>query len=431
MDTEAVCKRVQELFKGHRILLLEFNKLIPQNYRISIESRPHYNEAIDYMRRVKEETKHDPSIYEEFIRILKLYQSKEMSLDDVNNSVRRLMTDFPSLIDSFKAFLPNYYDNSSEEDKEEYIKPLKKRKELVQTTTITVDKMVIDEIGEAIGKNEVVFFQKLKMVLEINSQSSSDYFLEFSQVFQLFTDCIITKTELLAAVEPLFKLTDPHKFINYRSPGMRRYQKEDNPELNQFLQHQFNEFFDTLKNIASSRESNRRKHGWFFRPLSDFDTSKSKRNGHSYLQIQRPSIKRNVPYVFDSKWISVPYGSEDFSFKYFRKNQFEDALFKCEDERYELDMTIECAQATLRILDQAEAKMKSLPIEQQKTYTLEDSFMHNLRLRPIQSIYSEHASKIVETLKNNPARALPVVISRIKSKIEAWKKISKPESERT
>jgi paired amphipathic helix protein Sin3a len=53
-------------------------------------------------------------------------------------------------------------------------------------------------------------------------------------------------------------------------------------------------------------------------------------------------------------------GSEDYSFKHFRKNQcvasrlptapsmtrdccrYEESLFKCEDDRYELDMVIEC-----------------------------------------------------------------------------------------
>ena len=39
-------------------------------------------------------------------------------------------------------------------------------------------------------------------------------------------------------------------------------------------------------------------------------------------------------------WISVGKGSEDFSFKAMRRNTFEEALFKCEDERFELDLTI-------------------------------------------------------------------------------------------
>jgi len=37
--------------------------------------------------------------------------------------------------------------------------------------------------------------------------------------------------------------------------------------------------------------------------------------------------------------VSIPIGSEErSSFKHMRKNQYEEALFKCEDERFEIDM---------------------------------------------------------------------------------------------
>jgi histone deacetylase complex regulatory component SIN3 len=34
-----------------------------------------------------------------------------------------------------------------------------------------------------------------------------------------------------------------------------------------------------------------------------------------------------------TRQVSVPTGSEDFSFKNMRRNQYEEALFKCEDDR--------------------------------------------------------------------------------------------------
>lgn len=34
-----------------------------------------------------------------------------------------------------------------------------------------------------------------------------------------------------------------------------------------------------------------------------------------------------------------------------RKNQYEEALFKCEDERFEIDMVIDCNANTLRLLE--------------------------------------------------------------------------------
>ena len=415
------------------MLLVEFNKLIPSNFRINVETRPHYNEAIEYMRRVKEETKENPSVYSEFIRILKLYQNKQMSIDEVNNSVRTNMSEYPALIESFKAFLPNYYENSSSEEEEDYeplsMKPVKKRN--ISPSNVTVEKMVVDAISEPINKNEVIFFKRLKKVMELNSQPGTDYFIELIKSFELYSCSVITKTELAGMIEPLFKLSNINNFFIQNSHSIRRVPKEENRELAQFIQNQLNEIFEVFRTIIASRESSRRKHGWFFRPLSDFDTAKSKRHGDSYLEIQRPRILKAEPQEeINGLWVSVPYGSEDFSFRHFRKNAFEDALFKCEDERFELDMATENACYTLKLLEKAYEEANKLTPEQQKNFVLDDSIFTKIRLRPIISIYSEHAAKIIEMLRNSPIKSLPVVISRIKLKIETWKKTSKFDSER-
>jgi len=38
--------------------------------------------------------------------------------------------------------------------------------------------------------------------------------------------------------------------------------------------------------------------------------------------------------VLNDLWVSVTSGSEDYSFKHMRKNQYEESLFRCEDDRY-------------------------------------------------------------------------------------------------
>ena len=55
--------------------------------------------------------------------------------------------------------------------------------------------------------------------------------------------------------------------------------------------------------------------------------------------------------VLNDTWVSVPTGSEDFSFKSMRKNVYEEALFKCEDDRYEFDMVIDANMSTIRVLE--------------------------------------------------------------------------------
>lgn len=422
---------MQDLFKGHKNLLIEFNKLIPANFRISVETRPHYNEAIEYMRRVKEETKDTPGIYTEFISVLRKYQDKSITIDEVNSSVRVIMSNYPILIESFKVFLPSYNENSSSEEEDDYepvlVKPAKKKN---SPFALSVEKILIDAISEPINKNELTFFKRLKKVMEVNSAPGTDYYLECIKCFELYSDSVITRTELAGMVEPLFRLTNYTNFLAGNSTA-RRFPKEENREIMTYIQSQLTELFEVFKLIAASRESSRRKYGWFFRPLSDFDTAKSKRHGHSYLEIQRPRILREKPNPeINGLWVSVPYGSEDVSFRNFRKNAFEDALFKCEDERFELDMATENASYTLRLLESAIENSALLTQEQQKNFQLPEKIFSKIRLRPVLSIYSEHAPKIIEMLKNNPVKSLPVVISRIKNKIETWKKTSKYDSER-
>lgn len=40
--------------------------------------------------------------------------------------------------------------------------------------------------------------------------------------------------------------------------------------------------------------------------------------------------------MLNDDWVSVTSGSEDYSFKHMRRNQYEEALFRCEDDRWAL-----------------------------------------------------------------------------------------------
>lgn len=51
------------------------------------------------------------------------------------------------------------------------------------------------------------------------------------------------------------------------------------------------------------------------------------------LASQRTEIGADV---LNDLWVSVTSGSEDYSFKHMRKNQYEESLFRCEDDRLEV-----------------------------------------------------------------------------------------------
>ena len=44
--------------------------------------------------------------------------------------------------------------------------------------------------------------------------------------------------------------------------------------------------------------------------------------------------------VLNTTVVSVPYGTEHVTFSVMRKNCYEDALFKCEDEKYVADINV-------------------------------------------------------------------------------------------
>lgn len=57
------------------------------------------------------------------------------------------------------------------------------------------------------------------------------------------------------------------------------------------------------------------------------------------LQYPIPSVSDRTELgveVLNDHWVSVTSGSEDYSFKHMRKNQYEESLFRCEDDRSEV-----------------------------------------------------------------------------------------------
>jgi len=49
--------------------------------------------------------------------------------------------------------------------------------------------------------------------------------------------------------------------------------------------------------------------------------------------------------------VTVPYGTEHVTFSIMRKNQYEEQLFKSEDEKYEFDRHIQMYKRTIKTLE--------------------------------------------------------------------------------
>jgi paired amphipathic helix protein Sin3a len=128
------------------------------------------------------------------------------------------------------------------------------------------------------------------------------------------------------------------------------------------------------------------------------------------LSSQRPLIFG--AQILNDSWVSVPTGSEDFSFKNMRKNQYEEALFRCEDERYEIDMVIDNNASAIHCLTPLNAEITSLKAVEgfDWQFRLDRRSLGVLHLKAIARIYGEHGNEALELLRKNPAGAIPVIL---------------------
>ena len=75
--------------------------------------------------------------------------------------------------------------------------------------------------------------------------------------------------------------------------------------------------------------------------------------------------------------------------QHMRKNQYEEALFRCEDDRYELDMVIESNASAIRHLRPLCEEIMKMSPEEKNNYRIPDRGLTPLHFRCIQKIYGE------------------------------------------
>ncbi|CAO2825485.1 unnamed protein product [Amaranthus hypochondriacus] len=124
--------------------------------------------------------------------------------------------------------------------------------------------------------------------------------------------------------------------------------------------------------------------------------------------------------VLNDYWVSVTSGSEDYSFKHMRRNQYEESLFRCEDDRFELDMLLESVSSTVK---RAEDLLNILNTNNGSDgpIRIEDYFTP-LNLRCIERLYGDHGLDVMDILRKSPAISLPVILTRLKQRQDEWTK---------
>ncbi|KAK7362067.1 hypothetical protein VNO77_04167 [Canavalia gladiata] len=162
------------------------------------------------------------------------------------------------------------------------------------------------------------------------------------------------------------------------------------------------------------------------KPISELDLSNCERCTPSYRLLPKdypiPSASQRTELgaeVLNDHWVSVTSGSEDYSFKHMRKNQYEESLFRCEDDRFELDMLLESVNVTTKRVEELLEKINANIIKGDSPVRIEEH-LTALNLRCIERLYGDHGLDVMDVLKKNASLALPVILTRLKQKQEEW-----------
>lgn len=112
--------------------------------------------------------------------------------------------------------------------------------------------------------------------------------------------------------------------------------------------------------------------------------------------------------VLNTQVVSVPHGSEHVSFNIIRKNNFEDALFKSQDEKYEFDLHIMTHKRCVDLMQ------KVIELNSEEVQKKKELIQKILDLQVVQTLYksgSTESNKVIEFLRSDPNTCKVIIIS--------------------
>lgn len=129
-------------------------------------------------------------------------------------------------------------------------------------------------------------------------------------------------------------------------------------------------------------------------------------------------------------WVSHPtWASEEAGFISHKKNSFEEALHKSEEERHEYHVQLEALARTIALFEPLSTRIEEMTNEERATFRLKADFGGSSRSiyhRTLKKVYGRDASaEVIQALQDCPSVAAPVVLARLKAKSEEWRRIQR------
>lgn len=412
-----------------------------------------FNHAINYVNKIKTRFSMEPDTYKQFLEILQTYKQSK-PIQEVYAQVQELFKGAPDLLDEFNQFLP---DASKAAAKHAEMTSKKSMKRTVSGSNVNnngyptappphpmsggqypgsaAGGMMMMMMngggggasgipppkkktkmsgrsgylgGGAVGDHqrggpggggtameELEFFDKVKKMI-----GNKSTYNEFLKILNLFSQEIIDAKVLIERVAP---------FLD-KSPELFEWFKR-------FVKYEED---DVIWNTPQERP--------------ELDISKCKRSGDSYRQLPvdypRGSCSGRDSHCFEvlnDDWMSHPlFTSENGHFATSKKNINEEAMHKCEEERYDFDLNIEANLHTIGLLEPIARQISTMDAEEKARFKLPPGLggtSKTIYQRAIKKIYDkDRGQEIIDALHHSPAVAVPVVLKRLKQKDEEWKR---------
>uniref|UniRef100_A0A8C7QYT7 SIN3 transcription regulator family member Aa n=1 Tax=Oncorhynchus mykiss TaxID=8022 RepID=A0A8C7QYT7_ONCMY len=353
-----------------------------------------FNHAINYVNKIKNRFQGQPDIYKAFLEILHTYQLLSKTTAEKAESVRNDHGGTAKKLQLNNKQRPNQNGCQIRMlSGTVATPPVKKKPKLLNLK----DSSLVEASKHGDG-TESLFFEKVRKALR-----SAEAYDNFLRCLVIFNQEVISRAELVQLVLP---------FLG-----------------------RFPELFNWFKNFLGYREISHTERYPKERALEgiamEIDYASCKRLGSSYRALPKsytqPKCTGRTPLckeVLNDTWVSFPSWSEDSTFVSSKKTQYEEHIYRCEDERFELDVVLETNLATVRMLETVQRKLSRMSAEEQAKFRLDNTLGGSsevIHRKAIQRIYGEKAPDIIDGLKKNPAISVPIVLKRLKTKEEEWR----------
>eukprot|EP01080_Neovahlkampfia_damariscottae_P009115 gene9115-1205_t len=415
IDTPGVIIKVMELFKGDNNLILGFNAFLPPGCKIELpetEEAPikkkviekndpsaaqkmDFDQAIQYVTKIKSRFENNLEDYRTFLKILTSYQQNQITLKKVYEQVSELFKSHPDLLAEFLQFLPvNMRDPPVSQKKE------KKRVGPKPAPTTGGTKRTSARRQEENKKNNsdmntlslethatAQLFESIKKQL-----NNDETYQEFLKCVNLFSNGVIGKQELIRLANDIIG--------------------------------QFTDSFKSFKKLVSTSSSAFEDK---FEKSKESNFKQSSRFGPSYRSLP-DGFPRSIcserddlcNSVLNDEYVSFVAGTEEEGGESYRKTATEEIIFQCEDDRSELDIVIEQNISTIQFLTPVCEKIEA---EQPFNFKLED--LREIHRASIARIYGDKGHEILEGLRKNPQVAIPIILRRLNQKDQEWSRARK------